>query len=156
MQQISQENTWVRGQNYKESLFNKVAANQACDFAKIRHRCFPTKFFEIFKNTYFEEHLPTERQQDTHPLSGKKNELNYLTSVALCCLILCIWIMNLCGSKTRQQFLSLVFTEESLCSSVLDRDVMQRCIYNPVEHLRWGFLRKYPTTLEKTVPESLH
>ena len=95
MQQISQENTWVRGQNYKESLFNKVAANQACDFAKIRHRCFPTKFFEIFKNTYFEEHLPTERQQETHPLSGKKNELNYLTCVALCCLILCIWIMNL-------------------------------------------------------------
>ena len=32
---------------------------------------------EIFKNTYFEEHLPTdnsinERQQETHALLGKK------------------------------------------------------------------------------------
>ena len=34
---------------------------------------------DIFKNTYFEEHLSTdasinERQQETHALSGKKNE----------------------------------------------------------------------------------
>ena len=71
---------------------------------------FSSEICEIFKNTYFEEHLPTdvfiyERQQETHTLSGKKNEshlvnlcegnecfpkiivtwirLNYLTSVAL-------------------------------------------------------------------------
>ena len=40
---------------------------------------FSCKICEIFKNTYFEEHLPTdafinERQQEIHTLSGKKNE----------------------------------------------------------------------------------
>ena len=40
---------------------------------------FSSDISEIFKNTYFEEHLPTdasinERQQETHALSGTKNE----------------------------------------------------------------------------------
>ena len=40
---------------------------------------FSCEIYEIFKNTYFEEHLPTdasikERQQETHALSVKKNE----------------------------------------------------------------------------------
>ena len=40
---------------------------------------------EVFKNIYFEEHLPTdasinERQQETHALLGKKNELHLVTS----------------------------------------------------------------------------
>ena len=40
---------------------------------------FSSDISEIFKNTYFEEHLPTdasinERQQETHALSGRKNE----------------------------------------------------------------------------------
>ena len=39
---------------------------------------------EIFKNTYSEEHLSTdasinERQQETHALSGKKNESHLVT-----------------------------------------------------------------------------
>ena len=52
-----------------ESLFNKVAANRACNFTN--------EICENFKNTYFEEHLPTDasinkRQQKTHALLGKK------------------------------------------------------------------------------------
>ena len=40
---------------------------------------------EVFKNIYFEEHLPTdasinERQQETHALLGKKNESYLVTS----------------------------------------------------------------------------
>ena len=33
---------------------------QACNFIKngLQHRCFPLKIAKIFKNTYFEEHLP--------------------------------------------------------------------------------------------------
>ena len=31
-------------------------------------------YCESFKNTNIVEHLPTERQQKTHALSGKKNE----------------------------------------------------------------------------------
>ena len=48
---ISQENTCVGAWNYKESLFNKVAANQACNFTKIRlqHRCFPVKFMKFLR-----------------------------------------------------------------------------------------------------------
>ena len=38
-------------------------------------RMISSEFCEIFKNAYFEEHLYTdERQQETHALSGKKNE----------------------------------------------------------------------------------
>ena len=45
---------------------------------------FSCEICEIFKNTYFEEHLPTdasinERQQETHALSGKKNESHLFT-----------------------------------------------------------------------------
>ena len=45
---------------------------------------FSSEICEIFKNTYFEEHLPTdasinERQQETHALSGKKNESHLVT-----------------------------------------------------------------------------
>ena len=40
---------------------------------------FSSEIGENFKNTYFEEHLPTdasinEKQQETHALFGKKNE----------------------------------------------------------------------------------
>ena len=44
-----------------ESLFDKVAGLQTCNFIKnrLRHRCFPEKYFQIFKNTGFEEHLRT-------------------------------------------------------------------------------------------------
>ena len=40
---------------------------------------FSCEIFEIFKNTYFEEHLPAdtsinERQQEIHSLFGKKNK----------------------------------------------------------------------------------
>ena len=43
-----------------ETLFNKAAAFQACNFIrkKLRHR-FSCDYCEIFKNTYFEEHLRT-------------------------------------------------------------------------------------------------
>ena len=39
--------------NCKELLFNKVAANQACIFTKIRlqHRCFLVKLVKIFRTT---------------------------------------------------------------------------------------------------------
>ena len=42
---------------------------------------FSCEICEIFKNFYFEEHLPTaasinERQQETHALLGKKNEFH--------------------------------------------------------------------------------
>ena len=49
--QISQKNTCVGVWNYKESLFNEVAANQACNFTKIRlqHRCFPVKFVKFLR-----------------------------------------------------------------------------------------------------------
>ena len=45
---------------------------------------FSCEVCEIFKNIYFEEHLPTDasinqRQQETHPLSGKKNQSHLVT-----------------------------------------------------------------------------
>ena len=42
---MSRENTLL------ESLFNKVAGLQPCNFIK------KSEIFEIFKNTYFKEHL---------------------------------------------------------------------------------------------------
>ena len=46
---------------------------------------FSCRICEIFKNTYFEEHLPThpstnKRQQEIHALSGKENESYLVTS----------------------------------------------------------------------------
>ena len=43
-----------------ESLFDKVAGLQACNFIKkgLQHRCFAV-ICEFLKNTYFEEHLRT-------------------------------------------------------------------------------------------------
>ena len=37
--------------NYKESLFNKFSANQACNFTKIRlpHRWFPVNFMKLLR-----------------------------------------------------------------------------------------------------------
>ena len=51
--QISQKITCFGAWNYKESLFNKVAANQACNFTKIRlqHRCFPVKFVKFLRTS---------------------------------------------------------------------------------------------------------
>ena len=42
-----------------QSLFNKVAGLQACSFIKKRLQdwCFPCKYCEIFKNSFFEEYL---------------------------------------------------------------------------------------------------
>ena len=45
---------------------------------------FSCEICENFKNTYFEEHLPTdpsinERQQETQALSGKKNKSRLAT-----------------------------------------------------------------------------
>ena len=36
---------------------------QACNFIKntLQQRCFPSEYCEIFKNSYFEEHLPGEQ-----------------------------------------------------------------------------------------------
>ena len=44
-----------------ESLFNKVAGLQVCNFIKKETlaQVFSCEFCEIFKNTYFEEHLQT-------------------------------------------------------------------------------------------------
>ena len=42
-----------------ESLFNKVAGLQACNFIKkrLQHRYFPVKIAKFFKKTFFEEYL---------------------------------------------------------------------------------------------------
>ena len=41
-----------------ESLFNKVAGLKACNFIKkALTQVFSCEYYEIFKNTYFEEHL---------------------------------------------------------------------------------------------------
>ena len=42
-----------------ESLFNKVAGLEACNFIKkrIQQRCFPVKFAKLFKTPFFTEHL---------------------------------------------------------------------------------------------------
>ena len=45
---------------------------------------FSYEICEIFKSTYFEQHLPTdasinEKQQETHALSGKKRESHLVT-----------------------------------------------------------------------------
>ena len=44
-----------------ESLFNKVADLQVRNFIKkrLQHNCFPVKFANFLKNTYFAEHLQT-------------------------------------------------------------------------------------------------
>ena len=44
-----------------EPFFNKVADLQAYSLInkKLQHRCFAVNIAEIFKNTYFEEHLTT-------------------------------------------------------------------------------------------------
>ena len=69
-----------------ESIFNKAAANQICNFTKIRlqYRCFPVKLVKILRKPNFEEHLPTdvsinERQQETHALLCKKNEFHLVS-----------------------------------------------------------------------------
>ena len=43
-----------------ESLFNKVAGPQACDFIKkrLQHRCFPVNIYYILKNTFFHRTPP--------------------------------------------------------------------------------------------------
>ena len=42
-----------------ESLFNKVAGIQVCNFIKkrLRHRCFPVKLAKFLKKHFFTEHL---------------------------------------------------------------------------------------------------
>ena len=53
--QYSQENTCVG------VFFNKVAGLRLANVLKkrLQHRCFPVNVAELFKNTYFEEHLRT-------------------------------------------------------------------------------------------------
>ena len=54
-------NNILRKKPVYESLLNKVAEFPACSYIKkrLQHRHFPVKYCEIFKNTYFEKHLPT-------------------------------------------------------------------------------------------------
>ena len=42
-----------------DSLFNKIAGLQACNFSKksLQHRCFPVNNEEFLKTTFFIEHL---------------------------------------------------------------------------------------------------
>ena len=41
---------------------------------------FSCEICEIFKNTYFEEHLPADAStKETHAFSGKKNESHLVT-----------------------------------------------------------------------------
>ena len=42
-----------------ESLFNKIADLQVCDFIKkrLQHSCFPVYIVEFLGTTYFMEHL---------------------------------------------------------------------------------------------------
>ena len=44
-----------------ESLFNKIAGLQACNFIKkrLQHSCFPVNIVTLFKNTNFQERLQT-------------------------------------------------------------------------------------------------
>ena len=43
-----------------ESLCAKVTSLKACNFKKrLQHRCFPVECCQIFKKTYYEEHLQT-------------------------------------------------------------------------------------------------
>ena len=44
-----------------ESLYNEVAGLKVCSLLikRLQHKCFTVKIFQIFKNTYFEEHLRT-------------------------------------------------------------------------------------------------
>ena len=58
-----------------ESLFNKVADVRGV----FQHMCFPVKFpVEIFKNTYFEEHLQTAFFNDRFYVPLSENILNRL------------------------------------------------------------------------------
>ena len=53
-----------------ESLFNKFAGLQPCNFIKkrLQDRCFPCEICEIFKKTHFEEHMGTTASEkiDVH------------------------------------------------------------------------------------------
>ena len=53
--QISQQNT------FGGVSFNKIAGLKAYQVIKkgLQHRCFPCEICELFKDTYFEEHLQT-------------------------------------------------------------------------------------------------
>ena len=58
--QYSHENTCVG------VFFNKVASLQACNFIKNETptQVFSCEYFEIFKNTYFQEHLERAASED--------------------------------------------------------------------------------------------
>ena len=54
--------TKFTGKHRRQSLFfNKVAGLRPVTLLKkrLQRRCFPVNFYEIFKNTYFVEHLGT-------------------------------------------------------------------------------------------------
>ena len=63
-----------------ESLFIKVAGAQASNFIKkkLQHRCFFCEICEIFKNTYFEEHLLLDL---FYWILYSRNQLKYLEKV---------------------------------------------------------------------------
>ena len=74
---------------------------------------FSCEICEMFKNTYLEEHLPTdasinERQQQNHALLGKKNESSLVNPVLYPDVFSYRWI----GMGARK--LSTNFSEEGL------------------------------------------
>ena len=58
-----------------ESLFNKAVDLQICNFIKKRfqQKVFSCDYWEIFKNTYFEEHLRTAASVHSEDLLKYKN-----------------------------------------------------------------------------------
>ena len=67
-----------------ESLFNKVAGLQVCNFIKGDSTTdFFCEYYKIFKNTYFEEHLGTAvsglyLSRKSKPRSVEVNQLQFL------------------------------------------------------------------------------
>ena len=136
------------------SLFNKVAANQACNFTNIRlqHRCLPVKFVRYLSATankcfYKQKTVRKSPFVGCREVNNCFPKISYLDSAQLlnqCCSVVQFYPFGLWinGGSIRSQFLSMTFAEEGLCRSVLDRKVIQRRMYNPVKHLRWSFLWK--------------
>ena len=63
--------------NQIDNSENLRAEGSNCIKKRLQHSCFPVKFSEIFKNTYFEEHLRTTASQyeGKHLLSVNWNEI---------------------------------------------------------------------------------
>ena len=59
-----------------ESIFNKVAGLQACNFTekRLQHRHFPVNIAN-FKNSYFEKYLQTAASDISYLLHRKMNKI---------------------------------------------------------------------------------